>query len=494
MKPPPGSLALALAAAFAPSSGAVYLNPDGQGDALIYPYYTVQSVDGNAFNTYISVSNATSAVKVAKVRFREGRNGRETLSFDLYLSPNDVWTAGLVPASAAADAPAHLVTVDVSCTNPPLPTSGVDFNNFLFAGAAADGAGTGLDRTREGFLELIEMADLSPTRGLGLSAVHARGGAPSCSGLTGPDIDGPITNTDGYTAPTGGMSGTLTLINVNSGRDFTLNADALANLATRPMYRSLTDPVPVDFNAAAIDPVSHVIANGAYYRSLWSRPADAVSAVLMRSSWWGELVLDAGTRSQTDVVITLPTKPYHVSQLSTFPPFTRTFLWGDACTAMNSAPAGEPVTVSVYNREELQFLPPTAEFPEPPPHPPSTLCPTTAVISVVNSSGTTTRSRALGSTNLGIGGVPIALPPGFQNGSIGIAPSSGATLMSLPGSVRTILATGEVVIGPHIYSGLPATGFWVRTFDNGTLTCNGISCQGNYGGSFPLTYKRSISP
>jgi hypothetical protein len=32
--------------------------------------------------------------------------------------------------------------------------------------------------------------------------------------------------------------------------------------------------------------------------------------------------------------------------------------------------------------------------------------------------------------------------------------------------------------------GLPAIGFMVRTFRNGTLTCGSTSCQGNYGGSF----------
>ena len=39
---------------------AVYLNPNNTGQVLVYPYYTVQSVDGNAFNTYISVVNTTS--------------------------------------------------------------------------------------------------------------------------------------------------------------------------------------------------------------------------------------------------------------------------------------------------------------------------------------------------------------------------------------------------------------------------------------------------
>jgi hypothetical protein len=51
-----------------------------------------------------------------------------------------------------------------------------------------------------------------------------------------------------------------------------------------------------------------------------------------------------------------------------------------------------------------------------------------------------------------------------------------------------------VTTAPHGYRGLPVVGFWVRTFENGALSCNGTTCQGNYGSAFPLTYKRIITP
>ena len=44
---------------------AVYLNPNGTGQVLVYPYYTVQSTGTNAWNTYISVVNTTSSAKAA---------------------------------------------------------------------------------------------------------------------------------------------------------------------------------------------------------------------------------------------------------------------------------------------------------------------------------------------------------------------------------------------------------------------------------------------
>ncbi|HWH39709.1 MAG TPA: hypothetical protein VNU21_07710, partial [Usitatibacter sp.] len=112
------ALCIALAAAF--PAGAVTPGADGLGQALIYPYYTVQSAGGDAFNTYISAVNHTAQAKALRVRFREGRLGRETLSFNLFLSANDVWTGAAVPAGDGT----RLVTTDASCTEPAFSGSG----------------------------------------------------------------------------------------------------------------------------------------------------------------------------------------------------------------------------------------------------------------------------------------------------------------------------------------------------------------------------------
>jgi hypothetical protein len=47
---------------------AVYLNPNGTGQVLVYPYYTVQSSGGASWNTYLSVVNTTTRAKAVKVR------------------------------------------------------------------------------------------------------------------------------------------------------------------------------------------------------------------------------------------------------------------------------------------------------------------------------------------------------------------------------------------------------------------------------------------
>ena len=84
-------------AGIASVSNAVNLNSDGVGQVLVYPYYTVN----NGINTLISVVNTTDQVKAVKVRFLEGKNSRECLDFNLYLSPYDVWTAGLVATTSS---------------------------------------------------------------------------------------------------------------------------------------------------------------------------------------------------------------------------------------------------------------------------------------------------------------------------------------------------------------------------------------------------------
>src|ERR1051325_8033264 len=101
---------------------AVFLNPDGLGQALVYPYYTVRDqTAGNPYNSLLSVVNSTASAKAVKVRFLEGKNSREVLDFNLFLSKHDVWTAAILPSSTGG---ALVGTLDKSCTLPPIPSGG----------------------------------------------------------------------------------------------------------------------------------------------------------------------------------------------------------------------------------------------------------------------------------------------------------------------------------------------------------------------------------
>ena len=88
---------LAGAAGIVGSAQAVNINPDGLGQVLIYPYYTVNG--GNA--TLLSVVNTSEDAKAVKVRFMEGQNSQEVLDFNLYMSPFDVWVAAIFDNAGA---------------------------------------------------------------------------------------------------------------------------------------------------------------------------------------------------------------------------------------------------------------------------------------------------------------------------------------------------------------------------------------------------------
>jgi hypothetical protein len=58
----------------------------------------------------------------------------------------------------------------------------------------------------------------------------------------------------------------------------------------------------------------------------------------------------------------------------------------------------------------------------------------------------------------------------------------------------TRLGDGAVASEAIQLTGLPAVGFMVRTFRNGTLTCADGKCQGNYGGSSQHRLRRIVDP
>jgi hypothetical protein len=131
-----------------------------------------------AYNSLLSVVNSTASAKAVKVRFLEGKNSREVLDFNLYLSAKDVWTTAIIPTTDGAG----IFTADKSCTIPKVSSSSASpttFVNFAFTGSNDDKGGTSLDRTREGYAEIIEMGDV-----IGSTADHVHphdSGVPACT-------------------------------------------------------------------------------------------------------------------------------------------------------------------------------------------------------------------------------------------------------------------------------------------------------------------------
>ena len=460
------SLCVALAGAgvlgLAGAAQAVNLNPDGLGQVLIYPYYTTRADNnGHEFNSLLSVVNTTASVKAVKVRFLEGKNSAEVLDFNLYLSPKDVWTTAIVPMGGGAG----IATNDNSCTIPALAASGKAFVNFAYSG---DGAGNGLDRTTEGYVEIIEMASYADDSVTAGNLTHVNSVPPGCAKQT--DALG----SSEALPPTGGLMGGMTLINVNSGSDYTEDAVALDNFSDRSQYSSAGSILP---NLAQASPaISTVVANNSVYTSGWPAGADAVSAVLMHDQIMNEFVLDAGTSSGTDWVVTMPTKRFYVG-IGTGTPgelFQRNFNKTDG--------ACDDVSLNIYDREENTTSTPI-DFSPPPPTQTNSLCWEANVITFNN-------SNVLGSAN--VSNIPTTFEHGWLN--LGFEPTSVIppihTLTS-PATLQ-ISALGQTTSGAAVYTGLPVVGFAVQSFANGVIQVGDQTVLSNYGGNFVQKGTRSI--
>lgn len=452
------------------TASAVNISATGTGQVLIYPYYSVRG----GTDTYVSVVNTTLSGKAVKVRFTEGKNSREVLDFNLYLSPKDVWTGAVV---ATADG-AKLITADKSCTYPAIPAAGQPFVNYGYAGAVlegivnagGDGESASLDRTREGYFEIIEMGTI--TLAADLAAItHSSAGVPaSCATVqTATFIADGTGGTHALDVPTGGLAGTATLINVANGTDFGFDPVALAAFSTVPNWFPAGDIRPDMKNAFPV--TSRVFKGGTAVVTDWTgstlTPAvNAVSAVLMHNNVINEFVLDTATLSGTDWVVTMPTKRYYVPvdaaplTQTIYAPFTVPFYTNGAC---------EPVSISYTSREE-QTVSAGVSFSPPPPGPAGTsLCWETTVLTFNN-------ANVLGSAN------GVSIPVNYENGwaNLSFAQTYASAAAGFAGSTPAVL---------HTYIGLPTIGFMVQDFVNGNV--GGV--LSNYGGNFNHKYTTSIT-
>lgn len=170
--------------ALVPAAQAVNVATTNQGQALIFPYYTVNG----GWSTLFGITNTSGSVVAAKVRFREAYNSRDVFDFDIILSPNDVWTGWVSQNSSGT---ASVFTEDKSCTVGVIPSTGQPFPGTIsYTGAAADGGPTTAARANEGYVEVIMMgavrlpAVATPDPfALARGAVHVNGTPPGCNAL-----------------------------------------------------------------------------------------------------------------------------------------------------------------------------------------------------------------------------------------------------------------------------------------------------------------------
>lgn len=414
------------------SAQAVYVNAQGTGQTLLYPYYTTDA----GYNTNVAVVNTTAHAKLVKVRFLEAKNSSEVLDFNLYLSAHDEWTGAIVNTANGA----KLVSNDTSCTAPAIPSTGVDFRNFQYSGDSD----TSLARTREGYLEIISMGDIVDGSTLAQAVTHANGTPSNCSYVIN-NATADTTMNNQLTADTGGLYGYAQLVNVARGTAAGYDATALGAFAAAGSNLGYTQPgslLPSLNNAA---PTATTFNGSTATTTSWGNGNDAVSAVLMATDVVNDYIVDPTLNAGTDWVVTFPTKHDYVNNGTTTatPPFT--VVWDKT-----KSQACEPIDITYYDREEgttsspIDFSPqPTAQG--------ASLCYEANVISFNG-------SDVLGSVAANGVGYTLNLASGFNAGWADL------NLFSIP--AHTMSSTDQT---PVVFNGLPAIGFAIQQYTNGNV-------------------------
>lgn len=235
------SVAAALTGGIAGSANATLtVVENGVGHALIVPYFTTQG--GNA--TLLNIVNTdTVNGKAVKIRFRSGVDSDDIFDFQVFLSPNDVWTANVSQNAAGLS---QLSTTDKSCTLP-ANVNQAFVTARLVSYTSSDGVVHGVnEQTREGYVEIFNMGNIPPFRPTGVgtaigttanplfTAIKHVSGTPPCTSatllgieaqggvITVPQVTGVTAAVGGanYTTaqqlimPTTGLMGNWTIINV----------------------------------------------------------------------------------------------------------------------------------------------------------------------------------------------------------------------------------------------------------------------------------------
>lgn len=344
---------------------AVNLNPDGIGQVLLYPYYTVNG--GNA--TLITVVNTADVGKAVKVRFLEALNSKEVLDFNLYLSPFDVWTGNVHDVGGNAG----LTTSDKSCIAPnKVMTQTTEFLSHEFQSWRPDLLGRTDDapapeqnaaRKLQGHIEVIEMGDL--VGAAHENALHVSGVPNNCAwfqrewnvsapdtwlGESGGQAELPNNGkglhdvcppgsghlvagvpTCGTVGGVGGIFGSAYIVNVAEGTSYSYNAEAINGFYTisdavtgvardRNLHYAPGTVLPslheatTHYDTGAYYAVATVFdAAGTTYQLAFERTdaPEAVSAVLQARYIANEYAIGGITGATSDWVVTFPTKQLH---------------------------------------------------------------------------------------------------------------------------------------------------------------------------------------
>lgn len=325
----------------------------GVGHMLLVPYFNAQN--GNMTVLHV-VNTDTTNGKAVKVRFRGASNSDDILDFQVFMSPGDVWTAAV---TASATGGAQIVTADNTCTLPKL-TSGVQqafVQDRLNPALTADQKN---NNTREGYVEIFNMADIPPNATAGslfTTIKHVNGVAPCTDAVLNATLvnytqaQEAAARTAGFDTPTTGLMGDWYIINVPQTTTFsgastavvaTLggvaargnfvhfpqnanNAPAIDNYSADPLFRTInggatgvsghTGTLPkiqaanYDLPDMSTPYVGGLPAAAAGPLEQAGRLTNALSVRAVTN----EYATDAAITAKTDWVFSMPTRRYSVA-------------------------------------------------------------------------------------------------------------------------------------------------------------------------------------
>lgn len=197
------------------------VSPTGVGHILLVPYFSTQNGNVSLLNI---VNTDTVNGKAVKLRYRGAANSDDIYDITVFLSPGDMWSANVSQVNGVST----LTTNDNSCT---LPAEKAAIN-VRFGTSRLAAAGSTADNkagTLEGYVEILNMADVAPGTALFTAIKHVNGVAP-CGTMASQKadlVDAAAATARGYANPTGGLMANWSIINLSKAGSFTGEATAV---------------------------------------------------------------------------------------------------------------------------------------------------------------------------------------------------------------------------------------------------------------------------
>ena len=526
----PLAVGAATAVTMSAAHAAMYINDKGMGETLIFPFYSAES--GN--NTAIHVVNTTAGTKAVKVRIMEAENSQEVLDFNLYMSPADHFSFGIVAEGDGA----KIITSDNSCTVPAIPADGQPFVSFKYDGTIGSGDSsegdaetgegaydnTGIERTRVGYVEVIEMGQLDPDAAPALDTTpasdtytpinavaaitHGADGVPAnCDLLVTAwskidDVDGTwyAQATDDTTQATaefltnwagGGLYGYARVLNVAEGSAFGYDAVAIASHVASGASGSAMHYRPgsiyPNFGDSAMDTQATVNVAGTAVTLDFDGdyPAEAVERVqalnsmIMATAIHNDFVTDSAINAETDWITTFPTKHFHINGVTEgIEPFATLWNGQSACEDTNLSPIDReeqtpvvPETPTTSAGPDFSPAPPPGAGPAAPASTDVPLCYESTVVMMAETSAV----KADDSVGLGVN-ASLHADDGWATMSFDPADLFDDLPFSCDVDGDTQVATPcdrVITAGTHTMTGLPVVGFAVQKYVNNSATPGG---------------------